>query len=158
MKNIIPCFTCSKDIAINAESCPGCGAKNTYVHPKIKEFIDKSSTFNFESPLKIKHTGTVLNVNVSGQRDRVEAISGLLFVLFPLTIFLNFVLFESDAIYHLGTLMMALAFITLIGSMFTPEGDKFEIDFSEPDSPVWKSSNDEFWDKVKIFLFGYVAE
>ena len=40
-RRLIACATSAAHrIAIDAESCPSCGAKNTWVHPEIKRFLD----------------------------------------------------------------------------------------------------------------------
>ena len=34
------CESCDKLIAISAENCPSCGVKNSWIHPKIKYFLN----------------------------------------------------------------------------------------------------------------------
>lgn len=54
MKNdLISCPTCSSDLAKTAETCPKCGAKNSYVHPFIKSWIDSKPELDIEINYKM---------------------------------------------------------------------------------------------------------
>jgi hypothetical protein len=49
---LIPCPSCGREIAASANSCPGCGAVNSYVHPEIKRFIEFAGT---ELPIRFHY-------------------------------------------------------------------------------------------------------
>lgn len=53
------CESCGKLIAISAENCPSCGAKNSWIHPKIKYFLNIKDKIS-EDKFNYTHTTNTL--------------------------------------------------------------------------------------------------
>lgn len=62
----IPCESCKSDISPLAETCPGCGHPNGWIHPKIQHFLSIKDTAGTEGPFNYTYTKMRLNCKASG--------------------------------------------------------------------------------------------
>ena len=57
---LIKCKTCNSDIAKSAVTCPKCGAKNSYINPKIEEFISIANDVRFTVEINYQYNGDII--------------------------------------------------------------------------------------------------
>jgi hypothetical protein len=139
MNHLITCKTCEKQLAALAETCPGCGAPNDWVHEDIQRFISAGATVPTARPFTYSNNKT----HLSGQtapRSPLWAwvVSALLF----LASMLGFVLLGWVATFVLGGLCIVVL-------RLTQTTDYFQADLQ---ARSWSSSNDRFWLPVRQLL------
>lgn len=58
--NLFQCEACQKEISTLADKCPGCGAPNNWIHPKIKHFLSVKDQIGIADGWNYKYTKTEL--------------------------------------------------------------------------------------------------
>lgn len=136
---LISCNTCGKQLAATADTCPSCGAKNTFVHPKIQDFLNKSDSLNIEK-FDCQHNSHVLQ----GKRDK-QMIGLNIMGIGVIGLGIGFFTFSLLSALGLIAMLVGLA-IQLFSK--SPE---FVVDFST-DPPRWETNDEDFWKPVKTAL------
>ena len=75
---LCPCTSCGQVIATTADKCPGCGAPNKWVHPKIKQLIEGPGLV----AEKMKYSYTKTTVSGATEKDIPFAIKAGMWLAF----------------------------------------------------------------------------
>jgi hypothetical protein len=139
---LIECLSCKKEISILASTCPGCGAPNDWIHPKIKELVDSD-----DGILPLKWTYTYSGTKVSGQTEKKTPVWVWVFHIFMISFLALFCygIFGMSMIW----LWMYVVFSWIINAMF---GVKKEFK-ANLQTGTWVSTDDKFWKPVREMLF-----
>lgn len=133
---LISCNTCGKQIAASAETCPSCGAKNKFIHPRIQDFLNKKNSLDI-AEFDYWHNSHTLH----GKRDKdqvgLKVMGGGIIAVIAGT-------FTFGFLSVLGLVAMAVG----LGMSLFSKSPEFVADFSV-DPPKWSTNNEEFWKPVK---------
>ena len=145
-KSLVACSSCAKEIALSASTCPSCGARNTYVHPKIAAFEE----IDFDVPdFDYKKTGvTVVGATEPTHKKYIKIGVGVAFVC---GVFLPFTPLAGLSVLGVLIGMGLFAYGIYLSSQNTSES--FKVDFSTGQA-VWKSTDDHLWAPVKKHFMG----
>ena len=147
ISKLIKCSSCGKDIAIGAEKCPNCGAKNDWTHPAIAKL--KDHTFS-DIEFKCEYSGLkAVGVHEDPKKKHYESMMQLFVLWCVVSIPLS--MFGKMTLALLGGVGSILFFGSFIFILISYEDKRFEADFSEG-SLNWGSTDDEFWKPVKDLL------
>jgi hypothetical protein len=132
-----PCSACGRNIAKQAESCPGCGAPNTWRHAEISRFFKSIASFDFERSVKIEFRKYVLTGVDTKKSAGPQSVAS----------FAN----RFGMIGSFGAVITADFGRQMLNNWAQQKVKAFRIDFSTT-PPSWGSTDDEWWIDVKIFF------
>jgi len=145
------CGTCEKQIAIDAATCPACGALNKYVHPCVARFMNEEVRFA-EMP---RFAATHDKFRVMGQMDNPKTTKSLKTMQIGLIVGLvAIVLCFLDMGWGVSMMLIAVgigAFGQIRGGVDTNTQLRFQADFSSG-RLNWLSDDDKIWAPVKAFF------
>ncbi|MBV5346826.1 zinc ribbon domain-containing protein [bacterium] len=152
---LIVCNSCKNNISISAQTCPSCGAVNTYVFPKIQQF--KSISTEELVAMFPKHIGANWiseRLLVTGTQE-TNSLSPLLILLggmaFVSTIIISLLNVLGFNLVDLGAKILIFSIISIpLGYLLSSE-KKFTADFSEG-YLKWNSNDDDYWKAVEKFF------
>jgi hypothetical protein len=147
-KNLLnDCPACGKSIAQTADTCPGCGAKNTFIHPNIEKLIAVANTVTTRAWKYEYKRLQMTGVTVNTKADSLTKVQNGMFVAgFLMWLFLR------SPFSLLGILIGFMGFGVLAYVKGLERQDKqFVVDYSSG-KPVWQSNDDAFWGKVKEIM------
>jgi len=145
--NLMKCRTCEHKMAMSAEHCPGCGAKNEYIHPRIKEFLDEFDDSKL-TPCQYTYSNTTIQF-ISNAKNKVSSSTNYIYwgiIVIVVGYFIHpAITLPGIALTFWGVIRTAL----LKQSDYLPES--LEIDFSSA-PPKWKSTNDRIWKPIMEYF------
>lgn len=125
---------------MNAENCPKCGNPNTWVHPKIKAFIEQgvstSGQYTYE------HRGAQIQGHALGAVGHTWGV-GLMLV--------GALLMMIGVASIGGLLIICGGFVEVCLMLFGSKPTTFQLDLAT-DPPRWESDNEKFWQPVRDFF------
>ena len=151
---LINCKICQADIAKSAVSCPKCGAKNSYINPKIEEFITIANDPRFTVEIKYEYSGDTLAGVAADNTQKISFILMMLGLVFqiPGLIFNLFVsLAISQMLQAVGVSLLAIGVVILIYKQVIKSEKTFRVEFKE-NSVDWRSSDDKLFKDYKNFF------
>jgi len=145
------CGTCEKQIAIDAEACPACGAVNKYVHPCVARFIEELARFGEMPRFTVTHDKFL----VVGLMENPKTTKSLKTMHIGSVIALAaIVLCCVDFALAVTVMLIATAFCAfgqIRGGVDTNTNLRFQADFSSG-TLRWFSDDDKLWAPVKAFF------
>ena len=86
---LIDCPSCGKAMSVDADSCPGCGGKNTWVHPKLLQVIEHLNSLERETAYEAQGHRMQLISTTQNFRQKVGSFLMLAaMVLLPVSFFI----------------------------------------------------------------------
>lgn len=138
--NTISCEACGNQISVNAENCPKCGNPNTWVHPKIKAFIEQGVSTSRQ--YTYQHQGAQIQGQSLGASGHTWGV-GLLVV--------GALLVTIGVPSIGGALIIFGGFVEVYLMFFGSRPTTFQLDLAT-DPPRWESDNEKLWQPVKDFF------
>jgi hypothetical protein len=136
------CPTCSRAIAKEAVSCPGCGAPNKWVHPEIVRFFKSIRRFDFPEYIHFHYEKYVLAGVDQRSSQNAQGISDLASC-FGVIAPLNVEGLATIAAVHFGS--------KAVHEWARKKIKAFRIDFTYS-PPAWSSTDDDYWCDVIGFF------
>jgi hypothetical protein len=143
---LIPCGACGRSIAKEAAHCPGCGAPNRWTHPEILRFLANLRRFGDIPKLEAKGSGFVLYGRSTRPRtfaDDLAGVVGSLGFFGPLSV--------RSLAGVVGMSLGARYISRELRKLAGPGGQAFAVSF-KTDPPMWRSTDDWFWEPVMRFF------
>jgi hypothetical protein len=147
---LMPCTTCGRQIALDASTCPGCGARNTWVHPVIKAFIDNAGNLEVP-PFTFVHAAT--QVNGTCETNKTRSTFQLMHVGLVFGFIALLALFISPALSAVLTVICVA--LVILGMIIQGPSNQFHTSFTadfSSGSLKWSSDNDQHWAPVRAFF------
>jgi len=141
-------------MATTADSCPNCGARNTWLHPEIERFRKGFEQIKDRPECKVHWD----RVSMWGQADVERGVSRLtVFSLSCLVLGLFQVVLVGGYWSLLGGVLLFVGFVTLLVRVLFPPKKlptfvTFRVDFSTS-PPEWTSNDEEYWRPIKDYIF-----
>jgi hypothetical protein len=154
---LIKCSVCNAEIAKTAESCPKCGAKNSYVNPNIGRFISEANSGRFRTVVQYEYAGDIVAGRIAKESSKIVWamwMFGLGIQLPALILSTFFNAFSiSQPLIGIGVVVCSIALmITLYKSFF--QGEKiFRVEYLD-DKVQWQSNDDLAFDEYKRYFLG----
>ncbi|HQP88857.1 MAG TPA: hypothetical protein PLL76_21590 [Thermoanaerobaculia bacterium] len=140
LSKLISCSACSHSIAFNAETCPSCGAQNTFVHPGVQAFL--SAADRLPMRFQYRYTGLRIVGETADPQSKILAVGGVVTAMMALSIAAVFVLGASTT-FLFGS-VVAMALLVAVAPFVKSRGKRFTADFSSGEL-AWWSDDDKFW-------------
>jgi hypothetical protein len=155
---MIACPACGRTIARTADACPGCGAKNEWVHPEIRRFVgslpriktaDRFQCFWAQSRVWGHAVLSTQESKVRGFGLALIGVGAAVAVLSGCLGSIGGLIFLAGIGACLVGLVMVVIHAVSDDQVFRTV--KFELDFgSSP--PQWTSNDEKFWRPVRDFF------
>ena len=156
MKEFIECETCKKELASTAAACPSCGARNEWIHPKIRRLLEagRSGKVTTPRPAEFFHDRVSVWGRAPGSRMRSFLLwAGLAVVLSAFTPIGDLSSLEEQAqsmLIRLGLLLLIVSGAARL--LLGPNREKeFRADLAS-DPLGWQSNDDRFWQPIRDLL------
>lgn len=147
---LISCLRCGQQIAPDAETCPRCGARNTWLHPEIERFVKSAEQFEHMPQFRCRYKGFLLAGSAERNKGRAALASTGMSIM---TIGLILLFFMPHIGMTLAGIGMLIYLISSLGGSPTKQEvlTEFELDFGTV-PPRWKSDDEEFWKDIRTFF------
>lgn len=163
---LVNCETCQKEIALSSEECIHCGAKNEYVHPKIKAVLEKIHGLPLGGKYAYHCDRNVLRISMdrgkelekgSAVLDFIKAVCCLVLLVIAngLDLYTRWaavfqIIFTLSIVYYGGKIAFKVGKILLLG-----ESERFldcTVTINSNDVPVFRSNDrDRFAPVYRLF-------
>jgi hypothetical protein len=152
---LIKCKTCNSDIAKSAVTCPKCGAKNSYINPKIEEFISIANDARFTVEINYHYNGDIIAGVATDNTQKISFVLmtlGLILQIPGLILNLFISLAISQMLQAVGVSLLAIGVVILIYKQVIKGEKTFRVEFKE-DSIEWNSTDDKLFKDYKVFFY-----
>jgi hypothetical protein len=138
--DLIECKSCKKQISPLAQSCPGCGAPNEWVHAGVQRFLDNVSSIQPAGGLTYWHD----KVSVWGETGKMHTAVSIVITLVTVVVAAPLALFAFWFAFFIG-------FVGFFLAGHSKRKETFRADFS---TGAWESSSNDFWKPLREMLAG----
>jgi RNA polymerase subunit RPABC4/transcription elongation factor Spt4 len=151
---LISCSACGHTIALDAATCPSCGAKNTWLHPAVTKFL----TMNFDQLPAFRYYHGSTFVRGECETDKSKSVFKLMHVGLVIMLLALVLLFISMTLAMI--LLVIGTALSVVAQVWDGPSPKYHTYFSADFSSgtlEWKSDDDLHWAPIKKFFIGSFA-